>query len=84
MDAAKELRVTKRLDPDRIGKVLKQTRDSMMDMTDNDLRALATQAEVDMGRCADASTTLREVSSQLANVMLTALEVQYERGLRIR
>lgn len=77
-----ELKVTKRIDAERVGLVLKQNRDTMMSMDPDKLANLARQAEVDMGRCAEASATLRSVSGQLADVMIMALEVMTDRGIR--
>ena len=79
-----ELKVTKRIDAERVGLVLKQNRDTMMSMDADKLAALAKQAEVDMGRCAEASATLRSVSGQLAEVMIMAMEVMGDRGIRVR
>ena len=79
-----ELKVTKRIDAERVGLVLKQNRDTMMSMDPDKLASLARQAEVDMGRCAEASATLRSVSGQLADVMIMALEVMADRGIRVQ
>lgn len=79
-----ELKVTKRIDAERVGLVLKQNRDTMMSMDPEKLANLARQAEVDMGRCAEASATLRSVSGQLADVMIMALEVIGDRGILAR
>ncbi|QAU07065.1 hypothetical protein KNU78_gp16 [Gordonia phage Sukkupi] len=78
-----ELKVTKRIDPERVGRVLKQDRDSMNEMPSQELQSLIKQAEVDMGRCADASETLRLVSRELAEVMLIGLEVAAARNVRL-
>ncbi|WGH20800.1 hypothetical protein QLT00_gp17 [Gordonia phage Commandaria] len=86
MSAADELKVTKRIDPDRIGRVLKQNRDTMMAMAEEDpakFRALIKQAEVDMKRCADASETLRLVAHQLTEVMITGYDVAITKRVRI-
>ena len=80
--AVAELKVTKRIDAERVGLVLKHNRDTMMSMDPEKLVNLAKQAEVDMGRCAEASATLRSVSGQLADVMIMALEVMVDRGIR--
>lgn len=82
--AVAELKVTKRIDAERVGLVLKQNRDTMMSMDPEKLANLAKQAEVDMGRCAEASATLRSVSGQLADVMIMALEVMGDRGIRVQ
>lgn len=82
--AVTELKVTKRIDAERVGLVLKQNRDTMMSMDPEKLANLARQAEVDMGRCAEASATLRFVSGQLADVMIMALEVMADRGIRVQ
>lgn len=82
--AVAELKVTKRIDAERVGLVLKQNRDTMMSMDTDKLANLARQAEVDMGRCAQASATLRSVSGQLADVMIMALEVMADRGIRVQ
>lgn len=79
-----ELKVTKRIDAERVGLVLKQNRDTMMSMDADKLAALAKQAEVDMGRCAEASAMMRSVSGQLADVMIMAMEVMGDRGIRVR
>ena len=82
-DVESELKVTKRIDAARVSTVLKQNRDSMEAMDRLSLQALIRQAEVDMKRCAEASEVLREITSQLADVMLTAVEVAQERGVAI-
>ncbi|AVE00675.1 hypothetical protein KNU14_gp16 [Gordonia phage Buggaboo] len=79
-----ELKVLKRIDADRVGRVLKQDRESMRTMSKADLQKVLDQAEADMTRCYDASATLREVGNQLADVMIDALGVATDRGLKIR
>lgn len=82
-NAVKELKVTKRIDPDRIGRVLKQNSDSMQEMDAKSLQTLIQQAEIDMKRCSDGGTVLYGIASQLADVMLAAVEVAEARGIRI-
>ncbi|QXN73322.1 hypothetical protein SEA_BONUM_17 [Gordonia phage Bonum] len=79
-----ELKVLKRIDADRVGRVLKQDRESMRTMSKADLQKVLDQAEADMTRCYDASATLREVGNQLADIMIDALGVATDRGLKIR
>ncbi|ATN89538.1 hypothetical protein KNT75_gp17 [Gordonia phage Kabluna] len=79
-----ELKVLKRIDADRVGRVLKQDRESMRTMSKADLQKVIDQAEADMRRCHEASATLREIGNQLADVMIDALTTAADRGLKIR
>lgn len=82
-----ELKVTKRIDPDRVGRVLKHNRDTMMKLADENpklFQALLQQAEVDMGRCAQASATLREITNQLVDVMSVGYEIAIEKRIKIK
>ncbi|AVD99764.1 hypothetical protein SEA_FLAPPER_19 [Gordonia phage Flapper] len=79
-----ELKVLKRIDADRVGRVLKQTEASMLDMSQAEVQAVIAQAEADMTRCYEASATLREVGGQLSDVMITAMGVASDRGFRIK
>ncbi|AKJ72348.1 hypothetical protein AU099_gp05 [Gordonia phage GTE8] len=84
--AVAELKVTKRIDPDRVGRVLKHNRDTMMKLADDDplmFQALLRQAEADMGRCTAASATLREVANQLIEVMTVGYEIAVEKRIKI-
>lgn len=82
-EAVEELKVTKRIDANRVGRVLKQTRESMMEMDQTQLQSLVLQAEADLRRCADASEVLRLVSTQLADIMLIGIEVAEVRKIKI-
>lgn len=79
-----ELKVLKRIDADRVGRVLKQDYDSISTMSQTEVQAVMAQAEVDMTRCHEASATLREVGNQLADVMLAALRVSTDKGYKIK
>ncbi|UTN91378.1 hypothetical protein SEA_OUTIS_15 [Gordonia phage Outis] len=79
-----ELKVLKRIDADRVGRVLKQDRETMRTMSRADLQKVIDQAEADMKRCHEASATLREVGNQLADVMLAGLSVAIEMGIKVR
>ncbi|AXH49747.1 hypothetical protein KNU02_gp21 [Gordonia phage Pleakley] len=82
-NAVTELKVTKRIDADRVGRVLKQNRDTMREMEPEKLQSLIRQAEADMKRCADASNVTRNIATQLADVMLMGIEVAEARRIRI-
>ena len=82
-ETVSELKVTKRIDADRITLVLKQNRESMIDMEPEKLQSLIKQAEVDMRRCADGSNVLRSLSSMLADTMLEAMKVAEARNVKI-
>ncbi|ATS93100.1 hypothetical protein SEA_PATIO_18 [Gordonia phage Patio] len=79
-----ELKVTKRIDPDRVGRVLKQNYDTVHSMTNDQVSNLIRQAEADMKRCYDASETLREVGGQLGGIMEMALAEALKRNIRIQ
>lgn len=78
-----ELKVTKRIDADRVSLVLKQNQETMTEMEPSKLQSLIKQAEVDMGRCAEGANVLRNLSGMLADVMLMALEVAEKRNIRV-